>query len=128
MPCVRDYMSKSLTVLSPEQDVVRAMQILLDARISGAPVVDAHGNLRGLLTQRDCLTAAFRSSYHGEAAGRVAEYMTRDVETVPAGMPLIELIEKFYRSKRRRFPVLDESQLVGQISRRDVLRAFLEMI
>ncbi len=128
MPSARDYMSRSLTVLSPEQDVVRAMQILVDAGISGAPVVDAHGNLKGLLTQRDCLSAAFRASYHGETAGRVADYMTRDVETVPADTPLVELIERFYRSKRRRFPVLEANQLVGQISRRDVLRAFLEMI
>lgn len=128
MPSARDYMSRSLTVLSPEQDVVRAMQILVDAGVSGAPVVDAHGNLKGLLTQRDCLSAAFRASYHGETAGRVADYMSCDVETVPAETPLVELIERFYRSKRRRFPVLEENQLVGQISRRDVLRAFLEMI
>jgi len=92
MPSARDYMSKSLTVLSPEEDVVRAMQILVDAGISGAPVVDAHGNLKGLLSQRDCLTAAFRTSYHGETAGHVADYMTREIETVPADMPLIELI------------------------------------
>ncbi len=128
MPSARDYMSTSLTVLAPEQDVVRAMQVLVDAGISGAPVIDNHGNLMGLLTQRDCLSAAFRASYHGETAGRVADYMTRDVETVPADTPLIELIERFYRSKRRRFPVLEENQLVGQISRRDVLRAFLDMI
>lgn len=128
MPSVGDFMSKNLTVLSPDQNVVRAMQILVDEQISGAPVVDAHGNLIGLLTQRDCLTAAFKTGYHGETAGKVADYMTREVETVSAGMPLIEMIEKFYRSPRRRFPVLEENQLVGQISRRDVLSAFLEMI
>jgi CBS domain-containing protein len=123
-----DFMSTSLTVLAPDQDVVRAMQILIEARISGAPVVDGHGNLVGILTQRDCLTAAFRASYHGETAGPVADYMSRDVETVPAEMTLIELIERFYRSKRRRFPVLAGGQLVGQISRRDVLQAFVDLI
>lgn len=128
MRSARDLMSTSLTVLAPELDVVRAMQILIEAAISGAPVVDAHGNLVGMLTQRDCLTAAFRASYHGEKAGPVADYMTREVESVPAETPLIELIERFYRSKRRRFPVLAGGQLVGQISRRDVLRAFVELI
>jgi len=127
MATVRDYMTKELTVLSPGQDVLRAMQIMLDQRISGAPVVDTHGNLVGLLTQRDCFEVAFRTSYHGEAAGKVEDYMTSEVETVPADTTLIEVIEKFYRSSHRRFPVMDGNQLIGQISRGDVLRAVLEM-
>jgi len=128
MAIVRDFMSPELTVLSPEQDVIRAMQLLIDREISGAPVTDARGNLLGLLTQRDCLNAAFQASYHGESAGRVEDYMTRDVETISAATTLVETIERFYRSSRRRFPVIEENRLVGQISRRDVLRAFLEMI
>lgn len=128
MATVRDFMSTELTVLSADRDVIRAMQTLIDQQISGAPVVDARGNLVGILTQRDCLTVAFQTGYHGETAGKVEDYMTREVETVSADTPLVELIEHFYRSTRRRFPVLDENQLVGQISRRDVLRAFLEMI
>ena len=128
MAAVRDFMSTGLTILSPDQDVIRAMQTLVDHEISGAPVVDARGNLVGLLTQRDCLTVAFQTGYHGEVAGKVKDYMTREVETVSAETTLVEMIEHFYRSPRRRFPVLDENQLVGQISRRDILRAFLEMI
>ena len=128
MATVRDFMSADLTVLSPDQEVIRAMQTLIDQQISGAPVVDMRGNLVGLLTQRDCLTAVFQTGYHGEAAGKVEDYMTREVETVSAGTTLVEMIETFFRSPRRRFPVLDENRLVGQISRRDVLRAFLDMI
>jgi CBS domain-containing protein len=123
---VRDFMATRLVVLSPDQQVLSAMRIMLEHRISGAPVVDAHGSLVGVLTQRDCLSVAFQASYHGDAAGRVAQYMTPEVETVPADMALVEVIEKFYRSQRRRFPVMQGNQLVGQISRRDVLRAVLE--
>lgn len=126
MATVRDYMSTELTVLSPEQDVLRAMQQMLDAHVSGAPVVDARGNLVGLLTQRDCLTVAYQTSYHGEAAGKVADYMSSEVETVLADTTLVEVVERFYRSSYRRFPVMEGNQLVGQISRRDVLRAVLE--
>lgn len=127
MPSVRDYMAKQLVVLSPDEDVMRAMRTMIDARISGAPVVDAHGNLVGLLTQRDCLHVAYQSAYYGEVAGKVEQYMSAPVETVPAGLPLVEVIERFYRSSRRRFPVVEGNQLVGQISRRDVLRAVLEL-
>ena len=127
MPTVRDHMATELTVLSPDEDVLRAMGRMLDARVSGAPVVDARGDLVGLLTQRDCLTVAYQTLYHGDAAGTVADYMTRQVETVPADMELAELIGRFFERPHRRFPVLEAHQLVGVISRRDVLRAVLEL-
>lgn len=120
-------MTRDLTVLSPDQDITEAMALMLDRKISGAPVVDPHGNLVGLLTQRDGLTVAYQASYHGELSGKVSEFMTKSVETVPASMPLVEVIERFYRSPHRRFPVMDGNQLVGQISRRDVLRAVLDL-
>lgn len=127
MPVIRDYMTQDLTILAPDQDVIQAMKSMLDQKISGAPVVDSHGNLVGLLTQRDCLTVAYQSSYHGQLAGKVSEFMTAEVETVPAELTLVEMIERFYHSPHRRFPVMDGNQLVGQISRRDVLRAVLEL-
>jgi len=126
-PLVRDVMSRDLTVLSPDEDVMSAMRTMLAKRISGAPVVDLRGNLIGLLTQRDCLTVAYRSSYHGQLAGKVEEFMTREPETVHADMPLVEVIEHFYRSPHRRFPVVDGQRLVGQISRRDVLQAVVDL-
>ncbi len=127
MPSVRDHMATDLLVLAPDEPMLRAMRRMLDAGVSGAPVVDARGELVGILTQRDCLTVAYRTSYHGEAAGAVADYMTRDVESVPAEMDLVEVIGLFYERPHRRFPVLDAHQLVGMISRRDVLRAVLEL-
>ena len=127
MPVVRDYMARDLTVLSPDQDVTQAMKTMLEQQISGAPIVDPHGNLVGLLTQRDCLTAAYQASYHGQLSGKVSEFMTKNPETVPADMPLVEVIERFYQRPYRRFPVMDGNHLVGQISRRDVLQAVLDL-
>jgi CBS domain-containing protein len=124
---VRDYMATNLILLSPDEPVLAAMRRMLDARISGAPVVDAHGNLVGILTQRDCLTVVYRTSYHAEAAGSVCDYMTRQVESVPVEMDVVEVIGRFFEAPHRRFPVLEGSQLVGVISRRDVLRAALEL-
>jgi CBS domain-containing protein len=120
-------MATSLVTLDPETDVLVAMKRLLDERISGAPVVDARGNLVGVLTQRDCLEVAVQSVYHQAPAGSVAEYMSAPVETLPASAPLMEVIEAFRRSAIRRFPVVEGSRLVGLITRRDVLRAILEL-
>ena len=53
--------------------------------------------------------------------------MTADVETVDADMNIIDLAQKFLQSGFRRFPVLRNNRLVGQISRRDVLRALSEL-
>ncbi len=128
MEQVRDFMSTELTVLSPDENVLRAMRLLIDRELSGAPVIDDRGNLVGILTQRDCLTVAFRTGYHGDATGTVAEYMTEEVDTVDVDTTLVQVIERFYRSPWRRLPVLEGGQVVGMLSRRDVLRAFLEMI
>ena len=49
--------------------------------------------------------------------------MTKDVTTVNAQMSIIDLAQTFAEKGYRRFPVTDRNRLVGQISRRDVLRA-----
>jgi len=123
----RDYMSTRLFTLGPDLDVLTAMRLLLDAEVSGAPVLDGRGNLVGILTQRDCLNVGLQGVYHQEPAGRVADYMSRPVETVDAGASLAELVERFRQSRYRRFPVVEGNRLVGQISRRDVLRAVLDL-
>ncbi len=127
MTTVRDYMATELTLLSPDEGALKAMRRMLDVQISGAPVVDEHGSLVGILTQRDCLTIAYRTSYHGETAGIVADYMTREVVTIPVDTDWVEALGRFFESPYRRFPVVERNQLVGVISRRDLLRAMLDL-
>ncbi len=124
---VKDWMAANLVTLKPDMDVMDAVAALVEARIAGAPVVDHHGNLVGLLSEFDCMKVALDSSYHGEWGGRVSEFMTKDVMTVPADMSIIDLARRFQESRVRRFPVVDDNRLVGQISRRDVLRALMSI-
>jgi len=123
----RDYMSSSLVTLDPGTDVLAAMRTLLDREISAAPVLDGHGSLVGILTQRDCLQVGLHGIYHQEPGGHVADYSSRPVETVSADDTLIDLIEKFRASPHRCFPVMDGTRVVGVLSRGDVLRAILEL-
>lgn len=120
---VRDYMTRGVVRLKPEMDVLEAVHTLVQHRISGAPVVDREGHLVGMLSELDCMRVALDAGYHGRWGGPVADFMTRDTRTVDAGMSIIDLAQEFIDSGFRRFPVMDGTRLVGQISRRDVLRA-----
>jgi CBS domain-containing protein len=124
----RDFMTRELVTLDPELDVIAAMRLLLERGVSGAPVVDAHGNLVGILTQRDCLEVAYTAGYHQEPAGKVSRYMSREVETIPADLGLMEVVGVFLRSRYRRFPVVEDQRPVGILSRRDVLGAALSVL
>ena len=120
---VKDYMSKTLVTFKPDMSVLDAVHKLVEHRIAGAPVVDDAGNLIGMLSELDCLKVVLQAGYHGDYGGPVSDYMTANVQTVNAEMSIIDLAQRFLDSRFRRFPVTDRNRLVGQISRRDVLRA-----
>jgi CBS domain-containing protein len=123
VPPIRDCMATSLITLSPEIDIIGAMSILVDAKISGAPVVDASGNLVGVLSKKDCLRAALNATYYQVWGGSVATYMSTPVETLDADIDLLQAAEAFLKSVYRRFPVLENDRLVGQVSRYDILKS-----
>lgn len=123
----RDYMVRDVVTFSPDTDVMDAISVLVEHAISGAPVVDDHGNLVGILSEKDCLKIALEAGYYGERAGPVEQYMTRKVDTIEADTPIADVARLFIESNRRRYPVLDGTRLVGQISRRDVLHAIRDL-
>jgi len=124
---VRDYMAGHLVTFKPDTDVMDAIHELVKHRIAGAPVVDDKGDLVGMLSELDCLKVALNAGYYGDWGGPVSEYMTTGVESVDAEMNIVDLAQKFLDSGFRRFPVLRNNRLVGQISRRDALRALSEL-
>ena len=124
---VRKYMARDLISFYPETDVLDAIHDLVTHRIAGAPVVDHHGDLVGMLSELDCIKVALDASYYGQRGGPVSDYMTTEVQTVDAEMNIVDLAERFATSRFRRFPVMKDGRLVGQISRRDVLRALEDL-
>lgn len=120
---VSDYMATRLVTFNRNDNVITAMGILLKHKISGGPVVDDGGNLVGVLSEVDLMEVVIQDSYYDESVGIVADYMKGDVDTVPADMDIYALAERFLKEHRRRYPVVHNGKLVGQISRRDVLRA-----
>ena len=124
---IKDYMVASLITFTPSMDVMEAIDILVKNRISGAPVIDDHGNLIGLLSEKDCMKVAMQAGYYEQLGGRVEDYMTKDVVTVESESSVLDLAKMFLEKGPRRYPVVEDNRLVGQISRRDVLRAIMQM-
>ncbi|MFC6669410.1 CBS domain-containing protein [Marinobacterium aestuariivivens] len=120
----RDYMARDLVTFKPDTQLFYAINQLLRYQISGAPVVDSQGGLVGVLSEVDCLRAILTLTYHEEEfGGTVADYMSRDVCTVEHDADIIRVADIFIKQGMRRLPVVQQGRLIGQISRRDVLRA-----
>ncbi len=126
MRTVGDIMTSRLVTFTPETSIHEAIKVLLDRRYSGAPVVDADGNLVGVLSKKDCLKVVFATSYHQDWGGTVDQYMSRDVATLDVDTDLVSAARHFLGSPYRRFPVMRDGRLAGQISRADLLRALIE--
>ena len=120
---VRDFMTTNLVRLSPDMELTHAVHKLVVHDIAGAPVVDGDGRLVGMLTEKDCMKIALDVGYYGEYGGKVAEFMSTDVETIGPDEGIVEAAKRFLEKRYHRYPVVREGRLVGQISRRDVLRA-----
>ena len=116
-------MATQLVTFSPDTEILDAMHMLLENRITGAPVIDSRGELVGMLSERDCIQCALQACYHGELGDRVENIMTRDVQTVDPDDSILIVAEKLIASPFKRFVVMERNRVVGQISRRDVLRA-----
>ncbi|WP_295687711.1 CBS domain-containing protein [uncultured Nevskia sp.] len=116
-------MTTKLVTFRPDMEVMHAVHTLVEKGISGAPVVDAKGNLVGILSQRDCLEVALTAAQDTCIAGPVAQYMSEKPVTVDPETNLTQLATMFTTAPFRRYPVIENGQLVGQISRSDVLRA-----
>ncbi len=127
LPTIETYMATEVLSLSPETDIHKAIKMLVDKRISGAPVLDGNGDLIGILSKKDGLRVAFSASYHREPGGRVRDYMSTEVETVEAGTTIIDMAERFLKGSYRRFPVMRDDRLVGVISRHDIMKAIADM-
>ncbi len=127
---VTKYMATDLHTFKPETEIIEVIEVLLSKKISGAPVLDEQSKLVGLISEKDCLRLMIDSVYHNHpvSKGKVAQYMTTNLKTVSVEADVVDVANEFLKSNFKRFPVVDEAgKLVGQVSRRDILRAIKAM-
>jgi CBS domain-containing protein len=120
---VADYMTKHLVTLTPGHSVIDAIKILLDHRITCAPVLDDKDRLLGMFSEMDGMKAFLDAVYNQGMSGKVGDYMTRNPITVDANTSIVDLAEKFMELPIRSFPVYEDGELAGIISRTDLFKA-----
>ncbi len=119
----KDIMATKLITLSPRMDVFDAIGLLLKHRISGAPVVDESGEYMGVFSEMSCMSMMVKAAYDQLPTTELFPFIDAKAPTIGEEMDLLSITQIFLSTAARRLPVLHDGKLVGQVSRRDVLRA-----
>ncbi len=147
---VSDVMSRPVVTVSPDTLVKDAAALLASKDISGVPVVE-NGLLVGIFSEADVLkslkttkkdlrlifpsVSSLGIAFQEEVTQReiidayeeignkpVKDVMSKDVVSVGPDIPLTEAIVKMVQKDINRLPVIDKSNLVGIVSRGDIIR------
>ncbi|NIJ43804.1 putative transcriptional regulator [Wenyingzhuangia heitensis] len=128
---VSDYMvhRDRLITFSPKISIGEAMQTLVTNNIAGACVIDENDQLIGMISEGDCMKKIANSRYYNIPLHdqTVEEYMATIVESIKGDTNIFDAAHMFCTSRRNRFPVVDNGKVIGQISRKDILKAALEI-
>ncbi|MBE9188831.1 CBS domain-containing protein [Gloeocapsopsis crepidinum LEGE 06123] len=117
-PIARDLMSSPVRTIRPETTIGEAQRILLRYGHSGLCVADPEGQLVGIVSRRDLDIAL----HHGFSHAPVKGYMKTNVKTITPATTLPEIESLMVTYDIGRLPVLDNGELIGIVTRTDVLR------
>ena len=141
-----EIMTAEVATVRADAPITEAIALMEERGVSGLPVLDEYGRLAGMLTEGDLLrraemdTAGRRrpgwldlllgaggsaTDYVRSHSRRVEDLMTHDVVTVSAGIPIEEVVALMEQRHVKRVPVLHDGEVIGIVSRADLLRAFL---
>ncbi len=121
---VSDIMTRDVITAPPSCTAAEASRLLHVHNIGALPVVDAAGNLRGIVTDRDIVTRCVAADADPEATP-LRELMTRRLSSVSPGDSVAEAASAMAAAQVRRLPVVDHGRLVGIVALADMARSGL---
>ncbi len=123
MLAARAIMTENVVTIDQDASIQDAIELLLSQGISGLPVTDKQGQLVGIVTEFALLAIAYDEKVQGDT---VAQHMTSELYTVGPNDPVNKIADLCLLHRVRRVPVVENGQLLGLVSRRDVLKALYE--
>jgi CBS domain-containing membrane protein len=138
MPSLRvaDLMTESVATLRPDDSIATLNDLMTSRHVRHVPIVDAEGDLVGLVSHRDLLRAALsRASELPVSAQRqilrhirIEEIMIADPETTEPEVDLREAAQVMLENKYGCLPVVEGSRLVGILTEADFVRYLAERV
>jgi len=128
-PKLSDFMAKDEMTFTPDLTISEAIELILKKKLTGVPVLDDEKRIVGMISEKDCLRIIIDGVYNNLPYNhrKVKDYMSPVVKTISVNSDIIDVANEFLTSNYRKFPVVKEGKLVGQVSRRDVLRAIRKL-
>ena len=121
---IRDYILPHPVKVKADANLLEAMQIIIDNKISGLCVVDDSDNLVGILSELDCLRAVLGATYNKTGVGPVRDFMASDNLVVAhPDEDIVDIAQDMLAKNKRRRPVVENGKLIGQITCRQLLTA-----
>jgi CBS domain-containing protein len=140
-------MTRKVITVDTEASIVDAAKIMLEKHVSGLPVTDKAGKLVGIVSQGDFIRRAeigtqrkrgrslkfllgpgkVASDFVHERGRKIGEIMTLDPCTVTEDATLEDIVQLMERNNVKRLPVLRGDQLVGIVTRSNLLQAVAEL-
>jgi len=115
---VRDIMSKDPKTVSPETPLTEIMNLMFREKHRGYPVT-VDGKLAGIVTISDVQKVPEEK----RGTTTVGEIMVKAIYVIEPNADAAEAMKKMMERQIRRLPVMEDGQLVGIVSRSDLLRA-----
>ena len=114
----KDVMNREIITITPDATVEEAMNILIDMKISGLPVVDPDGNMVGIVSEKDIINF---SEDRNIKKAKVRDIMTSKVVSFPPETEITKIVKAISENRFRRVPIVEDGKPVGIVSRRDIL-------
>jgi CBS domain-containing protein len=121
---VREAMSNAVLQIGPGHTLRQAAQLMSERKVGSAVVLDPDSEGLGIITERDVLNAIGRGL--DPDTEEAAEHITWDVVYASPTWTIEEAAAAMVRGGFRHLVVLDNSQVQGVISVRDVLRCWVK--
>lgn len=121
---LRDYMLSNPVKVRASDNLMDAMQVIIDNKVSGVCVVDEEQNLVGILSELDCLRGVLGAIYNNGSVSNVGDYMATDNLVVAhPNEDIVDVAQDMLLKNKRRRPVVENGKLIGQITCRQLLTA-----
>ncbi len=118
---VEEIMEKEVVSVEFTSSLEDAIELMLEKRVGGCPIIDKGDIILGIITEKDVLNYL---SENGEIDGYVSDYMTRGVITATPDTTVEEAMKTMISERMRRLPIIKDGILIGLITARELLRYF----